>query len=821
MSSSINKKVNLKMAKEKTGFDFYFLIYIVYLAVIYMPILGSITIIGPQWLYLSVLNLLVLLLILFNKDRFGHSLSLVLQHKSTILFLVFLLWASFSITYALNKEETLVCLARLFTHVIAFINIAVLAMGRMDHLKKVFAIFSILLFGDSIYTLYSFFQALPEATDLSALVVNQLAGFTGNKNILAASTLVKIPFCLYCIYSSKAEGKILHGISLFFGLLALFILNTRSTFISLILIVIIYLVFCVIDYLHKKEIRKLLWSISYLLIPLIAGLLVSQIILTTALDIIGQSNTTKGGYGTVGKRIESIGFSNEGSSGRTELWKAAIAFTKEHPIAGGGYGNWKVFCNQYTSEWLNELNVPHHSHNDFIETTAELGIVGGLLYLSIFICLTFYIFKIWRSETSSEIKTIATFLLMGLVGYMIDAALNFPGERSEMQLLLEFLIGFIIVDYVISKGEIIVADKTKPIAFTWYATGYIGLMLLFSIPGIAINYLTFQSMKGQLYIMDEINKTNLMPLAKVKSVFANANTQIPNLTSSGDLAIDAVVSRYFIKEKKYDSAIILLDRSKMANPYLYYNEFLKGLVYIQTNQLDSADKYCKISFYNRPRDQSYFINMMVTAYKRKDTVELNKAFNFYINYRDESYPYKIYLNAMVDLTSNHDQGLIKIADSAIKKFPTDTANLKDIIRYRNTLLNRNYSSAPKANTGIVGENNQQSVAHIEGLAIAAFNKKDYKKAASLFIEASKLDPGNYTFYENAGLSFFNLKEYKKAIPYFDLAINSNKATTGKSELFKGLALIVLGNKSGGCELLHKAKEKNYPGADDYIKNNCK
>jgi tetratricopeptide (TPR) repeat protein len=286
------------------------------------------------------------------------------------------------------------------------------------------------------------------------------------------------------------------------------------------------------------------------------------------------------------------------------------------------------------------------------------------------------------------------------------------------------------------------------------------------------------------------------------------------------VAIYAVISRYYIKEKKYDSAIILLNRSKMANPYLYYNEFLKGLIYIQTNQLDSANKYCKISFYNRPRDQSYFINMMVTAYKLKDTIELNKAFTFYIKYRDESYPYKIYLNAMVDLSSNNDQGLIKIADAAIKKFSTDTVNLKDIIRYRNTLLNRNNSIAPKANTGIVAVNHEQSVADIEGLAIAAFNKKDYANAAPLFIKASKLNPDNYTFYENAGLSFFNNKEYKKAIPYFDLAINSNKTVNGKSELFKGLSLIVLGNKSGGCEWLHKAKEKKYPGAETYIKNNC-
>ncbi len=55
--------------------------------------------------------------------------------------------------------------------------------------------------------------------------------------------------------------------------------------------------------------------------------------------------------------------------------------------------------------------------------------------------------------------------------------------------------------------------------------------------------------------------------------------------------------------------------------------------------------------------------------------------------------------------------------------------------------------------------------------------------------------------------------------YFDKSINSGKASTGKSEFFKGVVLIVL-FKTGGCELLHKAKAKNYEQADAIIKSNC-
>jgi O-antigen ligase/tetratricopeptide (TPR) repeat protein len=817
MRTHSNRKASQSVAASKPKFDFHFLIYILYLAVFYIPALGSVEIIGPQWLYLSVLNLLVLLLILFDKNRYGKAFSLVLKQKATILFIVFLLWASFSITYALNKPETLVCLARLFTHVIAFVNIAVLAMGRLDHLKKVFVLFSIMLFGESIYTIYSFFQYLPEATDLTGLIIGHLAGNTGNKNIMAASILVKIPFCLYCVYISKFEGRILHLISLFFGLLALFILNTRSVYVSLIVILVIYLIYCFSEYRKNKMIVELLLKSSYLWGTIIISVIVSQIIITSARDTFTNQAS---GYGTVTERIGTINFSNESSSSRLDLWKAAVAFTKKHPIFGGGYGNWKVFSTQYTSEWLDDLHVPHHSHNDFIETTAELGLVGGLLYLAIFICLAFYILQIWRSKTSSEIKTIATFLLMGLVGYAIDAALNFPAERTVMQVLFEIIIGFIIVLSVMSKVETREANRPKTIIMTWFASAYISLMLLFSIPSIGVNYLTFQSYKGQLYLISEINKEPTYSLAQIQGFFANANTKIPNLTID-DLAIDAAISRYYIKEKKFDSAIILLDKSKIASPYLYYNEFLKGFIYIQKNKFDSAYKYFKLAFYKRPRSKSYFTNMMLIAFNQGDTAEYRKVFNTYIKYRNESYPYKIYLNGMVDLTRNNDQGLLELADSAIKLFPADTANLKDINAYRNILVNRINMGAVKTNNPIVSVNNDaQLVMQYVANAFAAYNKNEFTTSAALFIKASKLDPSNYAHNENAGICYFSNKEYNKAIPYLDKAINSGKATTGKSEYFKGLILIQLGNKTGGCELLHKAKEKNYAEADAFIKGNC-
>lgn len=65
-----------------------------------------------------------------------------------------------------------------------------------------------------------------------------------------------------------------------------------------------------------------------------------------------------------------------------------------------------------------------------------------------------------------------------------------------------------------------------------------------------------------------------------------------------------------------------------------------------------------------------------------------------------------------------------------------------------------------------------------------------------------------------------MKEYAKSIVYFDKVIESKKASDGKSEFFKGAALINLGKKAEGCALLQAAKAKGYQAAEAIIRSNC-
>ena len=57
----------------------------------------------------------------------------------------------------------------------------------------------------------------------------------------------------------------------------------------------------------------------------------------------------------------------------------------QYPILGIGVGNWKIKSIQYAGDSVVGYTVPYHAHNDFLQIFAEIGIIGGLAYLMIYL----------------------------------------------------------------------------------------------------------------------------------------------------------------------------------------------------------------------------------------------------------------------------------------------------------------------------------------------------------------------------------------------------------------------------------------------------
>jgi len=758
-----------------------------YLAVHFIPDLGGADVMGSQWLYVSIVDFAILLYILLNQQQYKTAIQSILKLKFTIVYSFLIFWALLSITYSINAIESLVCLARLLSTYLIFINLSILFYKKeLSTLFNVVAILvGVVLFFDALYVITGFSKNMVDM-NLDQNIVS-LTGKNGNKNVMAASLLIKFPFLLFVIVHNQLIGKIAGFIVLFLGMMALFILNTRSTYVGL---GVLFLMFSIaITLLNKKEGIKVIGiKLAYFILPLFFAFFAANGMLTKAVDVQGF----QGGYGSVTKRVGDINVASEQNS-RIKLWKAAIDYSTKHPFLGAGYGNWKLASIPYEKEYANDLFVPYHCHNDYIEMFADLGMIGGISYAALFIILGVTTIQFWKKSKDNPHQLMIAIAIMAIACYFVDAFFNFPAERTSMQTMFALSAALLFLPIYIKDAN--TSEPKK--AFNYSMLLCIPLLLI--VGAIYVNYQTYTSLKVQKFVMGEINEDPKMALEDVKDAFP----EIPNLSTS-TLPIKALIARYYYRDKMHEEALRLLNESDDVNPYLHYNDFLKTAIFSTEGKIDSTFYYAKKAFYNWPRATSYYKNMIFASVKMKDTAEATKAFKTYIKYRDSGEGWNQYIVGLIEINQTPVEQTRALLDAAISKFPADSAIF---VNTKSLLYGTAISSGSIPNYALLGAQ--------------AFQKGKYVVAANYYLQANVADPTNYTHFENAGICYYTAKSYEKAIIYFDKAIQFQSDNTGKSAFLKALSLIELGRKELACLALKAAKAKQYPGVDAQIMQYCK
>lgn len=757
-----------------------------YLLVHFIPDLDAADVMGPQWLYTGIIDALGILFIFMHRQYYAPAIQGIFKYKFTLVFSFLVAWASLSYFYAINPTETLVTGARLITTFLVFIVLSILFYKQPlpALLTGISVIMAFVLLYDSLVLLKTFSSNLTTMSLDENIIA--LRGNHGNKNVMAAALLIKFPFVLWLIINSKLLGKLLSAFVLVMGVTGLLILNTRSTYVGLLIITIIFIATTL--YFKSKQNKKAIGiQIAYLIIPVIIGYFIANMFLGTAV----QMQDSQGGYGTVTKRIGDITVASEENS-RLRLWKNAIDYSIHHPFIGCGYGNWKLASIPYEIFHTTELFVPYHAHNDFFEMFADLGVLGGLSFALLFLLVPIITFSIWKNKSFNNLHLAATILFMAVTCYAVDAFLNFPAERTAMQSILAIAAALICIPVSYQQENV---NVRKSLMGLFFSVALIGIM-----PSIYVHKLTYDSLKIQKFVMGEVNADPVMKTEDVEKL-----PSIPNMSSS-TLPLKAMIARYYIRDKKYDEALALLKESDNVNPYLYYNDFLRTAIYAAKNNFDSALYSGKRAFYNWPNATSYYKNLIFAASKKKDSTEIKKAFNLIVDHFNTPFTWNNYLLGMYEVKGSADAILNNMLDSAIKMFPNDLATFSQT----KGLFSRTLKDA-----------NNKNVNDYTTEGIQAFQKGLWIKAASCYTSAFKLDPTNYTHAENVGICYYTAQKFADAIDYFKKSIAVGTSTTGKSEYYLGMSFIASGKKLEACNALQLANAKKYPDATAAITNNCK
>lgn len=759
-----------------------------YLMACFIPNVGSYDAMAPQLFSFCLINLLAAFHLILRKEHLFPILKSRMQDKMFWILLAFVIWHLVSVTVAVNKTESLLNIGRWVTGLIVFVHLSLLVDDFENKSTKIGVyLLSVALMLESFYVLYQYFSGLGKES--ISLLIYGLTGTAGNKNVLASGMVLKIPFVFYAIYIFKGSRKFLFAFLLLLASLSIFIINARSAILSLGLMTFMYLIFSLFVEFKSDRVKNLK-AFSFIIGTVLIALMLSQFFLNLGLkDAEGNKNKTS--YGTVVERMSSIEWNNRSSSNRFRLWEDALDYTGKHWFLGAGSGNWKLESIPYTSLEDNDLYVPYHAHNDFLETAAETGLPGLLLYLSIFILAAWRLHIVFYKAENKIHRYYALTILMALMAYGIDAFFNFPSERPVMQLLFFYLLSQVVL---ISSSK----ENSTVHNFKFFFPAII-LLFTVSISLVYYSYTYYNSMKVQAKLLSEYDKE---PSFATEDIRQGLGTDqfFPTISAQFTLPIGAMVARYYIRDGNYEEAMRLITASEAANPYVYFNDFLKGYIFLKQGKYDSAIQYTSRSFHHRPRCKPYFKNHLTAALMVRDSLEIERTFKKYLHYRNEAYAWELYLGAIYEWKGKADATLLTTTDRVRKLFPEDEG-LKKLF---DTMKSTGGDLSEK-------ERNEKTkmAADLRKKAEVYFGKGAYDKAAECFQKAFTNLPNDFSLAENAGLCQYASGHYAASIPYFEKVLTKGGLPGGKSAFYKALALVQLKKNAEACVLFQIALRQGF------------
>ena len=748
-----------------------------FLLVGFIPNLQAVDKIAPQWLYLSFVNLFCGAYLFYKRSSYTERFQVVLTNFMSLFYIGFAIWGAISYFYAINPTEVLVNIVRHFNTLFMFLHLGILLYKIKDK-NNLIAVAITLILAIEVYAVLV--QAL-EMYKSGGIISGDLKGVTANRNITAFSIAIKIPYLLYLVLNNKKLiFKLSNTALIFLSLFSLTMIQSRASFVASATIGVGLIFWTLLQYKKKRKIKELIPNIFYLL-PLILALVFNQIFLSDkGADALSRASTI------------SLSTDDGSVNQRLRYYADVAIHIASNPIFGTGLGNWKLASIDYDKKDIVGYVVPYHAHSDFIQLGAELGIIGFLLYLGIFISAIYFVYIIlFRSELNQDKKLFVFLLLTSLGVYLVDANLNFPIARPQVLAPWALTMALILYYYSQVKKDKAPAKASK--AFSLFPLTAIILML----PSISVTHSTFESHKGQLFLLRDFNSSKFtIPIDNVDHI----TPDIPNITVT-TLPIKSIKARYYFENKKYDKALSLLNEGTSANPYVFYSENLKAQIFLKQGKIDSALVNAKKAFIGLPNNMLHAGIFVQALSLKRDINEVKEA----LKSLSLSSNKEIWLNFLIiysQLKPSGDKEFVKYIDQMIKKHPAD----KNFISLKRSV--------------VIGQTRIIEAQKVSQIGLNFFNSQRFVESAIEYEKASQIDSLEYAHYENAASAYYMAGDYGQSLLNSDKVISKFQPQTGKAEYLKALVLLNYGDKIQSCELLKAAVNYGYVSAEPLYKERC-
>lgn len=283
----------------------------------------------------------------------ARRIAFNLDTPLSVPFLLFACWAIIDLYFALDKRNSI---HDIYAHLFKYLAFYFMVVNFFDSTRKLSLLIRTIIASSVVLSLGSivYFYVFKGATISGQLGYNFPET---SPNILSLMLLPAVILSLNCTLQSGTWGrKILFMVAFFITMISLFLTQTRSTFLGLILAVCILLL---------KDVKKLLIVILGILV--IAGIMPGK-------DRFSVSSI-----------IDKILHTD-----RIKIGLAFIEIVKDYPVTGIGFGMQTYYDDKMLEKYNSRLprqfrqEVPHKApHNILIDVAVRLGLTGLALFLYI------------------------------------------------------------------------------------------------------------------------------------------------------------------------------------------------------------------------------------------------------------------------------------------------------------------------------------------------------------------------------------------------------------------------------------------------------
>lgn len=768
MNDNVENIINETKGKS-TFSNAIILCFIVSLLIIdFFPYFKSLEIINPQFLYLSVVNVVAAVYLYVNSNLISRDIIPIFKSSYIVkLYSCFVFFCALSYFGAKNTSLVYTKFTEIAIVFCLFINLSIFLRDKLSLFYKIAFMVSISAFLQSWQQLAQFVIVPKNAAIIDLL--GGMKGNTGNINILAASLTIKIPFLLIGILYFRKYKKLFLIIALFSVAAVIFLTGARTPLINIFLLFLIYTSYIFREHSFKKV---AFIKISYFILPILLAIIFSN-------SIFHKTKNTER-YVSLENRVERINTEDASSKARLYYWKNALIMSGKNPFLGIGLGNYQIESIPYERTISDNLVVSLHTHNDFLEILAETGFINGLIYFSLFVYLLIINLKnaIKSGNKESELRSIL--ILMLLIVYGIDSLFNFPMYRPTMAIFFSLLLALSLLNNAKVPQTKLESNKSL------IKIIIVSLFVISSITSFSAYEIYKASHLEYLIFLDDINMKDKGELSGDEVI--KRMSAYPNVFNTSESFYE-YAGIYYIREKQYDKALKCLAKANTINGYTGRVLFYKAVISRNKNDQDSAYYYSKQAFYMRPRNSDFYQASFSFAASRKDTLELLKEHKLFNQYRPTNQTWIETAKALRASGYNH-KNLLVFVNQGLKAFPKDTI----LTAMKNNLLITNY---------LVGGQNFEM-------------QSDLNKALTSYEQILKIDSGNVYALQNIGFNYMKQGKTKNAISSLLTALEHPGLTDGKTEFFLGICYLKENDKANGLKYLHLSKDKGYPAANQIV-----